>query len=106
MDPLDKMCHTCMFNEVKSLKTLLEDIKLKQNKKKNNISKHEHKALKLLPKNNIIIKPTEKGSPVFILDKRDYIEEVHLQLTSTGHYEKSNATFHSKVREKYNAVLE
>ena len=56
-------------------------------KAKNNLSHNEHKAVKELQKNTAInLKRANKGSTTLILNKRDKIQEAHVQLDNSDHY--------------------
>lgn len=60
-----------------------------QPKPKSNPTQNEKQALcNLQQRNDIIIKPADKGSAVVILYRTDYIAEAERQLNNTMHYEK------------------
>ena len=57
------------------------------NKKINNLSKNERTAIKnLSERNDITIKPADKGSAVVVMDTQQYIEEGNRQLKNTNFY--------------------
>ena len=58
--------------------------------KKKNLTNEEYKAIKSLNK-NIIIKPVDKRSAIFILDKQSYINEGQRQLHNTQFYEDTDS---------------
>ena len=82
MDPNIMRYKTSVLNDMQS--------KLKIKKKpRYNISVKERKAIKNLKQNNnIIIKPSDKGGAIVILNKEDYIKEGERQLQQQQHYKK------------------
>ena len=53
---------------------------------KQNIQVKETMAIKQLAKKKLIIKPADKGASVVVMDKADYLGEVHRQLGDPLHY--------------------
>lgn len=105
--PPDNACDVNALEELESLNKSLRSVRLKQNKRKKNLSKAEFKALKSLQKNeNIIIKPADKGSSVVILDRNSYLQEGYRQLNIPSHYRKIDGPIHPNVTCKYNSILD
>ena len=62
---------------------------LRTKRVKNNLSPPELQALKTLRwRQDIVIKPADKGSAVVVLKKNDYIKEAERQLGNEDHYQK------------------
>ena len=54
-----------------------------------NLSKEERSALySLKERDDIVIKPADKGSAVVVMDKSDYIQEAERQLSDNRFYKK------------------
>ena len=64
-----------------------KELKRHQTRPRDNISPAERKALNQLKhRDDIVIKPADKGSAVVILSKDDYIQEGERQLSNTTYY--------------------
>ena len=72
-----------------------------------NLSPAERQALRSLrQRQDIVIKPADKGSAVVVLSKEDYIKEAERQLSNTTHYLKLNKDLiASYAKEVKTAVL-
>ena len=58
----------------------------------NNLSSEENEAVRLLKnRDDIIIKPADKGSAVVVMDRCDYIQEAERQLSDERFYKKLNS---------------
>ena len=75
-----------MIDKIKSDATVLSNMFLT---KHNNLPPNEREALQSLKnRDDIIIKPADKGSAVVVMDKSDYLEEAERQLSDTRFYKK------------------
>ena len=63
--------------------------RLKSKRVRNNLSPLERQALRTLRRRqDIVIKPADKGSAVVVLKKSDYLKEAERQLRNEDHYQK------------------
>ena len=82
----------------------LHRLKYKEPRNKN-LTKEEYKAITSLKNNeNTIIKPTDKGSALVILDKQSYINEGQRQLHNTQFYEQTDSDHTDEVINRVNLM--
>jgi len=95
-------------NTLEKLAELIVDvnnIELKQIGK--NMSAVDYRALKnLRNRNDIVIKPADKGSSTVVLNKSDYISEAIRQLSDSSYYKKLKKPIYPKITTKINRTLE
>lgn len=73
----------------------------------NNITQGERQAIKELKQNkSIVVKKADKGSTIVVLDRKQYIQEVESQLSSTLHYRKLSEPITPKITYKFNEILD
>ena len=103
--PSDKFTDDFTKEKLAELITNVKEINLRQTGQ--NMSKADYRALKMLRKrNDIILKPADKGSSTVILSKSDYISEANRQLSDLSYYEKINDPIYPTVSGKINEILE
>ncbi|XP_060071249.1 uncharacterized protein LOC132551153 [Ylistrum balloti] len=73
---------------------------------RSNLSNKEKDALKSLSNDgNIVIKPADKGGAIVILNKEDYMQEIHRQIHDSTHYEKVKSDLNPSVTKKITGFL-
>lgn len=101
-------------NETEMPKEVLETIQKINNdlselnipKPKKNLSYPEFKALNAIRNNSaIIIKPADKGSATVIMDKQNYINEGHRQLSDDRYYKKIHSPIFRDTATKISEIL-
>ncbi|VDI82100.1 Hypothetical predicted protein [Mytilus galloprovincialis] len=86
--------------------TKMEICRLKINKVRNNLSKHERAALKTLrSNNNIIIKKADKNSSTVVLDKNLYIKQTLNFLNNSICYEQIHEFNTNKISETIQKMI-
>ena len=68
---------------------------------RDNLTKHERKALKQLQKRtDIVVKPADKGSGTVVLDYNWYVNECLRQLNDNKFYERQTKDPTNKIQER------
>ena len=68
---------------------------------RDNLTKHERKALKQLQKRtDIVVKPADKGSGTVVLDYNWYVNECLRQLNDNKFYERQTKDLTNKIQER------
>ncbi|VDI13902.1 peptide-methionine (R)-S-oxide reductase [Mytilus galloprovincialis] len=91
-------------NYLFSTRIELEKIQIKSFK--DNLPKHERKALQSLRSNDrIIIKKADKNSSTVVLDKELYIKMANDQLNDNVHYERINESHTTEILDSINTII-
>ena len=103
--PPDTVINKSMLNCIENIS---KDMKqLKQQPEKQNLSEKEQIAIKALRTNSdIVIKKSDKGSAVVIMDKTNYIKEGLRQLSNSTHYKQISNPIYLETAVKVREILE
>ena len=97
MDPLLIKCIDNFTSEIENLNVIHE---------KPSLSKSESDALQQLSKNrNIVIKKSDKGSAIVIMDRHHYLAEGYRQLNNPKHYKRIPQPVHTAIKPRMIEIL-
>ncbi|CAJ0956844.1 unnamed protein product [Ranitomeya imitator] len=89
-----------------SFHTIRDDIEKGRLHYPSNLSATEYQALVTLQKDpNLIIKPADKGGALVIMDKAQYIAEIHRQLNDTSIYDRLSRDPSTEIRGKIDSII-
>ncbi|CAJ0929680.1 unnamed protein product [Ranitomeya imitator] len=89
-----------------SFHTLRDDIEKGRLHYPPNLSPTEHQAFMALQKDStLVIKPADKGGALVVMDKIQYIKEIHRQFNDTSVYDRLSRDPTSEIRGKIDTVI-